>query len=254
MKIRVSDVLELHVDEHGDAAERALLIHGWMTTGGVFAPILDQLSDVATVFVPDLRGAGRSDAPGSYRLEDYAQDVIAILEHIGGASLVGFSMGGAIAQLVAAERPDLVTKMILLNSVPARGMQLPEEAQALFASSAGDRALQRTILSMATLKLDADACERLLDLAAAVDDTATKESLDAWTRGGFEERLTEVRAPTHVIATSDPFLPPAFVQDAVVDQIQGAQLHVIEGPGHYPMWEASEETGRLVARLLQDGA
>lgn len=251
MKISISDDLELHVDEHGSAATSALLIHGWMTTGGVFAPILDQLTGVTKVYVPDLRGAGRSSSPGSYRLEDYAQDVIAILERVGGAALVGFSMGGAIAQLVAAERPDLVTKMILLNAVPARGMQLPAEAQALFASSAGDRALQRTILNMATLNLDADACDQLLDLAAAVDDTATRESLDAWTRGGFEDRLTEVRAPTHVIATSDPFLPPAFVQDAVVDQIQGAQLHVIEGPGHYPMWEASEETGQLVAQLLQ---
>ena len=250
MNINVSDVLELHVDTHGSAATSALLIHGWMTTGGVFAPILDPLTDVTKVFVPDLRGAGSSGSAGSYQLKDYAQDVIAVLEQIGSAALVGFSMGGAIAQLVAAERPDLVTRMILLNSVPARGMQLPEEARALFARSAGDRSLQRTILGMATLNLDDDACEHLLDLAATVDDTANKESFEAWTRGGFEDRLTEVRAPTHVIATSDPFLPPAFVQEAVVERIRDAQLHVIEGPGHYPMWEATEETGRLVAQLL----
>ena len=236
--------------EQGVSGPQVLLLHGWMTSGAVFSPVIDDLARSARVFTADLRGAGDSDSASSYELNDYARDVVAVLQEIGSATIVGHSMGGAIAQLVAIEQPKLVDKLILLNSVPARGMQLPDDAMALFAASAGDREKQAAILGVACLQLEDPARDQLLDIAATVDDAAIQQSLIAWTTGGFEDRLGAIRALTHVVATSDPFLPPALLQEAIVDRIDQAKLHVAEGPGHYPMWEAPKQTSELLASLI----
>lgn len=250
MEIMTATGRTLQVREHGAAGPAVVLIHGWMMSSDVFEPLIDALAAHARVLAVDLRGAGRSDRVDSYDLEGYASDVAAVLDHCGRATLVGHSMGGAIAQIVAAEHSALVDKLILLNPVPAGGMQLPEDAMALFGASAGDREKQGIILGLACLQLGDDARARLLDIASTVDSAAIRESLVAWTAGGFADRLSQIRAETHVVTTSDPFLPPAFLQQSIVDHIDDASLHVLEGPGHYPMWEAPEETSRLLEALI----
>lgn len=69
---------------------------------------------------PDLRGYNLSDKPsgvGAYRIQELADDVVAIAEDAGGAvSLVGHDWGGIISWLVAAQRPDLVERVAILNA------------------------------------------------------------------------------------------------------------------------------------------
>jgi pimeloyl-ACP methyl ester carboxylesterase len=219
-----------------------------MMGGAVFEPIVGPLCELGRLTIPDLRGAGASSEGEDYSLEGYASDVIKVLDEVGPSTVLGHSMGGAIAQLVAVDRPDLVERLILVNPVPAAGLPLPEEAMGLFSTSAGDRDKQAIILGMACLQLADEERDRLLDVAATVKAQAIVDSLAAWTAGGFADRLGEVSAPTHVIATSDPFLPPAFLQAAVVDLIDGAELHVLEGPGHYPM---CEDPDALMVHLRQ---
>ena len=63
------------------------------------------------VYAPDLRGHGASSwTPGRYRLWDYAADMVSLLERVIGepAVIVGHSLGGEVAIIVASERPDLV--------------------------------------------------------------------------------------------------------------------------------------------------
>lgn len=60
----------------------------------------------------DLRGHGGSDrAPGAYRLQDYVEDALSVLDRP--AFLVGHSLGGVVAWTVAQRRPDLVTGLFL---------------------------------------------------------------------------------------------------------------------------------------------
>lgn len=64
----------------------------------------------------DNRGSGRSDKPaGAYRLEDMAHDAVAVLDHEGIASahVLGASMGGVLAQLMAAQHPDRVRSLVV---------------------------------------------------------------------------------------------------------------------------------------------
>lgn len=254
MRIQVAPGVALAGDVVGTAGQDVLLVHGWMMSSGVFDLVLPALSNASRrLGVVDLRGAGASDKPG----DDYGilRHVADLSAWIAGSGLrrpwvVGHSMGGLIAQVLAARHPDHVAGLVLLNPVPASGLTLPADARALFASSAGDPEKQGVILDLACRTLPSSERARLVDLAGRVAPAAIVQGLDAWTAGGFASDLARITAPTHVVATSDPFLPAAFLQDKVVDPIRGACLHLLEGPGHYPQVEAPERTVALLDRLL----
>lgn len=231
-----------------------LFIHGWMVSGAVFDPLLAALDlGPYRVLVPDLRGSGASGRPASgYDLATLAGDLAAILEaeKTGPARLVGHSMGGQLAQLLAATRPELVAAAVALNPVPAAGLPLPPDAVGLFRGSGGNRGSLGTILDLACKQLPASERERLVDDSAATAPASVEQCFDAWTAGGFAGQLGEIRAPFLVVATDDPFLPPAFLRASVVDLIPGARLVHLPGPGHYPQCERPAETAAIVGAFL----
>ena len=237
------------------AGDRALvLVHGWMMSGAVFDDLAGALdtTDLKLVLV-DLRGTGDSDRPESgYTLQQYARDVWSVIEHAGleRPVIVGHSMGGQVAQLVAASRPDAVAGLILLNPVPATGLPLPDDAAALFRSSAADRAQRAAILDMACKQLDAATRERLVTVAANVSPTCIVESLTAWVAGGSDAHLAAIRAPTVVLASDDDFIPLPLVREQVVAKIKGSRLAWIPGPGHYAMAELPAAVAAIIDAFI----
>lgn len=234
----------------GAGPRDVILVHGWMVSGAVYDDLLGALDPAGLrLIIPDLRGAGRSDKPDAgYSLARYAEDVVAVADAAGCQQfvVVGHSMGGQIAQLLAATHPDRVFGLAVLCSVPAQGMTLPPDAQALFRGSAGNRDMQATILNIACKQLGEPGRQRLLDDAQTVCAAAIEQAFDAWTGGGFGDRLSSVKAPTLVIGTDDPFLPPDFLRQTIVRPIAGARLAVLPGPGHYPQVERPRETAALL--------
>jgi non-heme chloroperoxidase len=151
--------------------------------------------------------------------------------------LVGHSMGGQVAQLVAARARGRVASLALINAVPLSGLALPVPVASAFRSSGRNRDAQAAILDQACCELTPDAKERLLDDAATLSPEWIARSLDLFVRGGDVSVLAKIDCPTLVVATSDPFLPPAFLQQEIVSRIGGAKLATITGPGHYPQVE-----------------
>jgi len=98
-------------------ATTVLLLHGWIASGGLnwfnaFAP----LSRRYNVIAPDMRGHGRGiRSRRRFRLADCADDMAALLEHLhtGPVIVVGYSMGGPIAQLLWRRHPELVSGLVL---------------------------------------------------------------------------------------------------------------------------------------------
>ncbi len=249
-----SDQTPLHYRVIGSGPRNVLLVHGWMVSGAVYDDVLEKLDTAGLrVVIPDLRGTGGSGKPETgYTLEQHARDVLAVARHAGleRFALVGHSMGGQVAQWIAAQEPGRVQGLALLCSVPAAGMALPPDAVALFRTSGGDREKQKIILGLATKQLSPESLERLLKDSATVAPKAVEAGFDAWTAGGFEAKLSGVKAPTLVVATDDPFLPPAFLREKVVNHIQGARLAYVPGPGHYPQVERPVETAAVLSAFL----
>jgi len=208
-----------------------------------------------TLLVVDLRGSGESDkpdAPEAHSLAHYAGDVLAVVdaEKANSFVVVGHSMGGQIAQWLAANHPDRVAGAVLLCPVPACGMALPSEAVALFSTSGGNREATKTILGMACKDLPEGAMDWLLDIAMRTSPAAVKHAFAAWTGGGFTDALAKVRAPLLCVGTDDPFLPPAFLRAEVIEKIAGARFAYLPGPGHYVQVERPRETAAVLEAFL----
>jgi pimeloyl-ACP methyl ester carboxylesterase len=252
-RVAIDGHTEIAYRETGDGSP-TVLVHGWMASGRIYdqiAPLLD-----GRVIVPDLRGTGasttRSDDESIARL---GHDVIAVADAAGASrfALVGHSMGGVIAQWIASEVPDRVTSLVLVNPVPASGLQLPPEADALFFTSGADRGKQGAILDMACKELAEHDKAAMLDDAGAIDPARIGRMYRAWSGASFAERLACITARTLVIATDDPFLPPDFLRAAIVDHIKGATMQTLSGPGHYSVVERSTELAAMVRGFLAQG-
>jgi pimeloyl-ACP methyl ester carboxylesterase len=238
----------------GDGPEPVVLVHGWMVDGRVYDAMLEAIDHGGRRFiVPDLRGTGSSDKPASgYTLARYAADVTAVIEKetSGKCVVVGHSMGGQIAQLVAATAPARVSGLALLCTVPADGIPLPADAAGLFRTSGGDRGKQATILGLACKDISTAAKDALLDAAAAIPEACIQGAFDAWTSGGFADRLGAIEAPTLVVASDDPFLPPDFLREKVARPIKRARLVIVPGAGHYVQVERARETAAVLGAFL----
>jgi pimeloyl-ACP methyl ester carboxylesterase len=252
--VAASDQTPLHYRVVGEGPRNVLLVHGWMVSGAVFDEMVEKLDLTGLrLVIPDLRGTGKSGmATSGYTLEQHARDVLTVAKHAGleRFTVVGHSMGGQLAQWVAAQEPSRVEGLVLINTVPAAGMQLPPDAAGLFRTSGGDREKQKIILGLACKQLSAESLERLLKDSVTVSKAAVESGFDAWTGGGFEAKLASITAPTLVVATDDPFLPPAFLREKVVNLIKGARLTYLPGPGHYPAVERPLETAALLTSFL----
>ena len=248
--VRIDDTSEIHYRDIGDGTP-ALLVHGWAVSGHVFDRMLP-LAGVRCI-VPDHRGTGASTtAVEPVSVERLGRDMIAAADGAGLTTftLVGHSMGGQIAQWIASEIPDRVTTLVLINPVPASGMQLPPDAHELFLTAGGDRGKLGAILDLACTELTPADREWMLDDATPIAPGRVARMFQMWSGASFIDRLAAITARTLVIATDDPFLPPEFLRTAIVDRIAGAQLRVLAGPGHYPVVERPAETASIVRAFI----
>lgn len=248
---QAADGARLSYDDDGSGEPAVLLVHGWMATHGVWGALRPLLGE-RRVVAPDLRGTGESSGGADgYTLDQLADDVVRVAEAAGLESfhLVGHSMGGQVAQRVAARVPARLRTLALVNPVPLGGLALPAELAAGFRAAGGRRDALGGILDAACRTLAPADRERLVDTAAGIDPSVIAAGLDAWTRGLPGDGPLGIRCSTVVVATDDPFLPPVLLEEAVVRRITGARLERVPGPGHYPQLEAPAALARVLREL-----
>ena len=250
--IAASDGARIAYHTSGQAPPSVLMVHGWMTSSRVWDALLAELAEAPIGVVTfDLRGAGGSSRGlGPLSLARFAADARAVADHagLGRFHLVGHSMGGQIAQLVAAEEPGRVRSLALLNPVPLGGLPLPEGVARSFRGAGGKRADFDAIFSAAYRELQprdrALLIEETLDIAPEV----IAETFDTWSQG-LAGAAPTIAARALVMATDDPFLPPQLLADAVMARLSQASLVHLAGPGHYPQVERPAATANRLMEL-----
>jgi pimeloyl-ACP methyl ester carboxylesterase len=99
-----------------------VLLHALGRDGDDWHTVLPQLAGTYRVYAPDLRGHGRSDFAGRYSHELMRDDVFGFLDvvAIDRCVLIGHSLGGTVAALVAEAAPHRLTRLILEDTAPPR--------------------------------------------------------------------------------------------------------------------------------------
>lgn len=119
-EIRDLGCIRMHLARTGDGPP-VVLLHGFPDLWYGWRHQIDVLAGAGfSVVAPDLRGYGDSDAPhgiDAYAMTELVSDVVALLESLGSeAVVVGHDWGGVIGWFLAMERPDLVSKLVVLNA------------------------------------------------------------------------------------------------------------------------------------------
>lgn len=100
-----------------DDAKAILAVHGITANGRSWSTVAEHLPG-RRILAPDLRGRGRSNRlPGPYGLRTHAADLAAVLDDDGGGArtVLGHSMGAFVTVALAALRPDLVDRLVLVD-------------------------------------------------------------------------------------------------------------------------------------------
>jgi pimeloyl-ACP methyl ester carboxylesterase len=256
----------LAVEETG-RGEPLVLIHGLATTRQIWSPITPALSRSRHVVTLDVPGFGESDPVGpGFELGEVADRIargLAARRVHAPFDLVGHSLGGGIALTLAATRPRLVRRLVLV--APAGLTEIsPRTTQLL---SAGVNRLLAVRRSLAPLT-DLDWGRRLLLAFAAADSASisptqarlmvdasagarrSAEALATITAADLRPLLRTVAAPLGVIwGVQDRTIPPRtawVLRDARPD----ADVVMIERAGHVAMVERPEAFVSALEELL----
>jgi esterase len=126
--------VKLHVEDDGprDGAP-VVFLHGVSGSGLTYGWLPEEIVSGRRILRPDLRGHGRSaHAPGTYVIERYTEDVVALLRETVDrpAVLVGHSLGGVVAWSIAQRHPELVAAVFLEDPPLYRGEVAEHETNA----------------------------------------------------------------------------------------------------------------------------
>ena len=128
---------------HGDAGPPVLALHGWLDNAASFAPLAAELPELQLVAL-DLPGHGHSahrPARTWYHYIDYLDDALATLDALDWprCTLLGHSLGGAVASVLAAARPERIERLVLVEALGPLAAR-PGGAVAALRTGLGERA------------------------------------------------------------------------------------------------------------------
>jgi 3-oxoadipate enol-lactonase len=210
----------------------------------------------------DNRGVGRSDKPmGPYDLERMALDAIEVLdaEGVESAHVMGASMGGIIAQLIAVRYPERVRSLVLACTAcrhqgwrrwlleqwaeEARDRGMRVWAQHNLRWIVGPRSLRRfwpafNALSGVFISAPAHAFVAQVRAILDMDDS-------------LRDRVPPDAPPTLVICGSQDILTPQSDSEELAELIPGAELVIVRGASHGFNVEAAPSFNRAVAEFLE---
>jgi pimeloyl-ACP methyl ester carboxylesterase len=227
--------------------------------------VVDGLAYERPVVIFDGRGIGRSGGATPDTVEAMATDAFAFIEaldekHI---DLLGFSLGGMLAQQVLVERPEVVRTAILVGT-GARGStgvftpevvkaasKIPADAQSLlslfFEPSESSQAAGRRHIERIMLRTDREPPASENTVAAHV------AAIHGWSQmPASANRLAKVRQPVLVVSGSHDIMIPTLNSYNLSQQLPNGELMVYPDSGHGSLFQYPERFTRDVARFVAD--
>lgn len=241
-----------------------LLLNGWTASGLVWpTALLRRLEKQFLVIRPDNRGTGWSrSAPSPFTLEDLAEDARTILHVLGAerARVLGFSMGGMIAQSLAIHHPGVVERLVLVSTSPPSPAHISADDATtwqMFRRRRPGQSLEDYLRELWTLaggpehaaarpdlvdELVRQLVERPTPRAGAM---AQARAAGAW---HGTSQLSRITAPTVVVHGRKDVLRPVGNAMRLASLIPDARYVELPGAGHLVPYEDPDALCELLER------
>lgn len=261
---------------HAGAPHRVLAVHGWLDNAASFVPMLPYLGGLDLVAL-DLAGHGYSGhrpQGTDYSLIDYMADIDAVLDALGWprASLLGHSLGGAVATVYAAAAPERVGRLALIEALgpiaAAPGSALPRirEALAQRRGAVGSRLrvfpdrMTAVRARMQANGLSEPAARLLVERGVAPVEGGFTWRSDPRLRltspvradeASVREWIAGIECPVRLVAAAEapPYFTPALREGRIAALREG-RLSVLPG-GHHLHMESPEAVAAVLAPFLR---
>ncbi len=250
---KVLTVDTLHVEDSGRGRPAFLFLHYWGGSARTWRPVIDRLASTYRCVAYDQRGWGRSGAPAEgFGIKELSDDAIAVVGALGleGYVLVGHSMGGKVAQALAARHPPGLRGLALVAPAPAAPVgPLPDEARTGLLSAYADR--ESVLATVDGVLTHTRLSDPLREQVVGDSLGGTPAATVAWPTATISEDVSadlgDIDVPVLVIGAEHDVVEPVDLLEAhVAAAIPGARLGVIADSGHLiPL----EQPGRLADRL-----
>lgn len=247
----------------GDAhAPALLLLHGFSADKGVWLGFARHFTPDYRVIIPDLAGHGKNAfvAGGDYSIDAQARRMVALLDacHLEKVHVIGSSMGAYVASWIATHYPE---RVLSLGLIGAAGVHLPQpnEVEALVNSGDNpflirnraqfDRFFGMTMAAppfIPEVLLAAEAqsyIQRREELTEIFANFSDSPRMEPW--------LPQVRVPSLILWGREDRMVPVASAQTWHQGIPHARLEILDGIGHLPMVESTEQTAAHCRELLE---
>jgi pimeloyl-ACP methyl ester carboxylesterase len=201
--------------------------------------------------IPDLPGHGKSTGNGLKSVSEYTEFIKKFINELGleVIVLIGHSMGGAVAQVLALDRPTYLKAIVLVctgawMTVARETLLAVKNNYEAFCDISPTRSFSD--LSPEILRTKFKEGLENTDQKVAYDDLIACNNFD------IADRVSDIKIPTLIIAGQEDILTPLKYSEYLNHQIYGSELKVIEGSGHFVMQEKPDEFNKVVLDFIKD--
>ena len=239
-----------------------LLIHGFPLCRKMWRMQAEALARAGCrVITPDLRGFGESDAPsGAVSMDTYADDVVALLDHleIDKAVTGGMSMGGYVLLNLLERHPDRVAAPIFIvtkaedddEAGKARRTALAEACRAQGIQPVTD-AFRTSLFAPETVSNNTELVNEVLNWIQATDPQAAAAALIAMRdRKNSLAMLGEIRQPALIISADQDQAITMEQSRIIADTLPNAKLCILSAAGHMVNMEQAPEFNKAILTFL----
>jgi pimeloyl-ACP methyl ester carboxylesterase len=249
--------IRIHYLRTGGDRPPVVLLHGLLGSGACWTPLARALEAELDVVMPDARGHGGSSAPHhGYGYDDHANDVVGLLRalELSRPVLLGHSMGGMVAAVVASRGAGLLRGLVLVDPT----FLSPERQREVRDSDVADQ--HRRALGLSRSELVAEALARhprrapeIVELQAEARSKTHLAAFDVLTppNPAYRDVVRAIDVPSLLVIGDDP-----VVTMEMATELRGLnprlRVERIANAGHGLPFEQPERLGHVVASFVRE--
>ncbi len=247
----------LYYETYG-AGSTLLFIHGLGSSAYDWKAQIDYFSAQYKVIVLDLRGHGQSDkAAGLYSIPLFAEDVASLIKNLSlkEVDIVGISLGGMVAMQLAVNYPQLVKKMVIVNSFSEFPQNTFKERFQIFlrffiVKVMGMRKMGKVLAVKLFPKPEHEQIREDMAIRWAKNDIKTYlKSMKAILNCNITNKLKEISCPTLIIGAEFDYTPVSK-KELMTSRIKNAELVIIKDSRHGTPLDQTEKFNTTVEAFL----